>query len=57
MALAIGSHIATGSMSSFDASNIERLARLVNEMAIQIWRWRAGVFLPQEALTAGFISR
>jgi len=56
--LVIGSHIAaSSSMSSFDASNIERLARLVNEMAIHIWQRRAGALLPPQALTVGFISR
>jgi hypothetical protein len=37
IALVIGSHIAaSSSMSSFDALNIERLARSVNEMAVHI---------------------
>jgi hypothetical protein len=44
-------------MSSFDASNIERLARSVNEMAIHICDEHAEPFLPREAPTAGFISR
>jgi hypothetical protein len=44
-------------MSSFDASNIERLARSVNEMAIHIYDEHAGPLLPREAPTAGFISR
>ncbi|MEY9470377.1 hypothetical protein ABH992_002776 [Bradyrhizobium yuanmingense] len=58
IALVIGFHsAASGSMSSFDASNIERSARLVNEMAIHICREHAGAFLPPQALTDGFISR
>jgi len=56
--LVIGSHVAaSGSRSGFDASNIERLARSVNEMAIHIWDRRAGVLLPPQARTDGFISR
>ncbi|MGY8636563.1 hypothetical protein RAD15_29235 [Bradyrhizobium sp. 14AA] len=58
IALVIGSHIAaSSSRSGFDASNIERLARLVNEMAIHICGPRAGAFLPAQARTVGFISR
>jgi hypothetical protein len=56
--LVIGSHIAaSSSRSSFDASNIERLARLVNEMAIHIWQRRARAVLSSQALTVGFISQ
>jgi hypothetical protein len=56
--LVIGSHIATSSpRSSFDAANIERLARSVNEMAIHIWHERAGALLPVQAPTDGFISQ
>jgi hypothetical protein len=56
--LVIGSHVAaSSSRSSFGSVNIERLARSVNEMAIHIWRLRAGAFLPPRALTVGFISR
>ncbi len=38
-------------------ATIERLARLVNEMAIHICREGAGAFLPRQAQAAGFISR
>jgi hypothetical protein len=56
--LVVGSHIAaSSSMSGFDAPNIERSARLVNEMAIHIWRTCAGALLPPQALIVGFISR
>ncbi|WP_439365564.1 hypothetical protein ACNJYD_04910 [Bradyrhizobium sp. DASA03005] len=58
IALAIGFHnAASGSMSSFDAPNIERLAGLVNEMAIHICGARAGALLSPQARTDGFISR
>ncbi|UUO27582.1 MULTISPECIES: hypothetical protein [Bradyrhizobium] len=58
IALAIGFHnAASGSMSSFGASNIERSAGLVNEMAIHIYGARAGRVLPPQARTDGFISR
>jgi len=58
VALVFGSHIAaSSSRSSFDASNIERLPRLVNEMAIHIWQRRAEALLPPQAPTVGFISR
>ncbi|MEY9357619.1 hypothetical protein ABH994_000340 [Bradyrhizobium yuanmingense] len=57
VALVIGLHgAASGSMSSFEASNIERSARLVNEMTIQIYGARARALLPPQALTDGFIS-
>ncbi|MHC2705100.1 hypothetical protein ACVMHZ_008263 [Bradyrhizobium liaoningense] len=56
--LVIHSHIAaSSSKSSFDAPNIERLARLVNEMAIHIYGRRAGALLSAQALADGFISR
>jgi NAD(P)-dependent dehydrogenase (short-subunit alcohol dehydrogenase family) len=57
IALMIDSHgAASSSRSSFDASNIERTARLVNEMAIHICGGRAGALLPRQALVGGFIS-
>ncbi|WP_256807336.1 hypothetical protein [Bradyrhizobium sp. Bra64] len=56
--LVIGSNIAlSSSMSSFDAANVERLSRLVNEMALHIWHLRAGALLLLQAPTDGFISR
>ncbi|MFK4489784.1 MULTISPECIES: hypothetical protein [unclassified Bradyrhizobium] len=58
IALVIGFHsAASGLMSSFDASNIERSARLVNEMAIQIYGARVRALLPPQALIDGFVSR
>ncbi|MBH5371871.1 hypothetical protein [Bradyrhizobium glycinis] len=58
IALVIGIHgAASGSMSSLDASNIEGSARLVNEMAIQIYGARARALLPPPATTDIFISR
>jgi hypothetical protein len=44
-------------MSSFDALNIERLARSVNEMAIHNCHWRALAFLRVRAQANEFISR
>jgi hypothetical protein len=56
--LVIHSHIAaSSSRSSFDAPNIEQLARLVNEMAIHICGRRACALLPAQAPANGFISR
>jgi hypothetical protein len=46
-----------GSRSSFDASNIEPTAQLVNEMAIHICGRRALAFLPPQVPANGFISR
>jgi hypothetical protein len=58
LALAIDSHdAASGSRSSFDAANIERIARSVNEMAIHICGERAGALLRVRAPAGGFISR
>jgi len=58
VALVIDSHgAALGSRSSFDAANIERMARPVNEMAIHICARRALALLPVHAPAGGFISR
>jgi len=57
LTLVIGSHgAASSSMSSFDAANIERTARAVNEMAIHICGGRAGALLHVRAVADGFVS-
>jgi hypothetical protein len=51
IALAVGSHIAaSSSRNSFDAANIERTARSVNEMAIHIWEKRVEALLSPRAM-------
>jgi hypothetical protein len=58
IALVVGSHgAASSSRSSFDAPNIKRLVRQVNEMAIHICASRTPALLLREAPADGFISR
>ncbi|BAC46496.1 bll1231 [Bradyrhizobium diazoefficiens USDA 110] len=51
------SYCGFGSRSSFDAANIERSTRLVNEMAIHIYERHVRPLLPPQAPAGRFISR